>query len=309
MSRLKTVIQLVIIIIIFLFMGKILCQNWEKVSSYEWKVEYTKLGFSGLVLLFNYFFAAFVWSQVLRKIGARLNYTLSMAIWFVSLLGRYLPGRVWGMVGRIYLCEKEGVPKSESGISVILEQTYVLMTGILVFLLSLVFWKDRSNLGNITSIYFVFPAVLIFLHPRPLTAVLNPILKWMKRSPIAIRVSFRNLIKIFLFYLIYWAFFGASFLLFIDSIYHIEFSKIIIITGIFAISFVLGFISIIVPAGLGVREGVLTYLLSSYMPMTMAIIVSLLSRVWIIVVELLGLSLILMVERKSLSKLSLWGRD
>lgn len=309
MSKVGRFLQLLIIVIIFFFMGKIIYQNWEKVSSYEWNVKYTKLGFSVIMLLVANFFAAVVWNKILRKIGVRLDYTSSMAIWFISRLYRYLPGKIWGIVGRIYLCEKHGISRSKAGVSIILEQSYVLITGILTFLISLPFWQSRDSLSNITSIFFAFPVVLIFLHPWPLTIILNPVLKWMKRSPIEIRVSFRNLIEIFLLCILFWAFWGFSFFIFVNSIYPIEFSKIIIISGIFAISFVIGYLSIIVPMGLGIREGIMSLLLNSYMPITMAIIISLLCRVWLIVVELLGISLILIVERNYLNKLSLWVRD
>ncbi len=304
----KKLLQLLIIITIFFFLGKMLYQDWGKISSYQWEIEPTKLILSVVGLLIAYFFGAFGWGQILRRIGSRLSYSRGAAIWFVSLLGRYLPGSIWSAVGKIYLCEKEGISKSKTGVSVILEQAYVLITGMVVFLFSLAFWHDRSSLHSLFSIFFICPVLLIFLHPRPLTAVLNPVLKWMKKAPLVINLSFYTLLKTFIFYLGYWAVFGIAFFLFIDSIYKIEFSKIVITSGIFAVSFVIGYITIAVPSGLGVREGMLSLLLSNYMPAAVAIIISLGSRVWITAVELLGITSVFMLNRKSLNDMPLRGK-
>jgi uncharacterized membrane protein YbhN (UPF0104 family) len=299
----KRIIQILIVITIFFFLGKMLYQDWGEISSYQWEIEPTKLVLSTGGLLIALFFGAFGWNRIMRRIGARLDYSQGMAIWFISILGRYLPGSIWSAIGRIYLCEKEGISKSKTGVSVILEQAYMLITGMVVFLLSLAFWHDRSSLRNVFSTFLICPVLLIFLHPRPLTAVLNPVLKWMKKKPIVINVSFYTLLKTFVFYLGYWAVFGIAFYFFIDSIYKIQFSKIIITSGIFAVSFVIGYIAIAVPAGLGIREGMLSLLLSNYMPAAVAIIIALGSRVWITAVELLGISSVVMLNRKYLNNM------
>lgn len=304
----KKLLQLLIVVIIFFFLGKMLYQDWGKISSYEWEIEPTKLILSVVGLLIAYSFGALGWSQILRRIGSRLSYSRGAAIWFVSLLGRYLPGSIWSAVGKMYLCEKEGISKSKTGVSVILEQSYMLITGMVVFLFSLAFWHDRSSLHSLFSIFLICPVLLIFLHPRPLTAVLNPVLKWMKKDPVVINLSFSHLSKIFIFYLGYWAIFGIAFFLFIDSIYKIEFAKIVIFSGIFTVSFVIGYLTIAVPSGLGVREGMLSLLLSNYMPMPMAIMISLLSRVWITGVEIIGISSVFMLQRKSLDSITPWRK-
>ncbi len=304
----KKILQLLIIVTIFFFLGRMLYQDWGKISSYQWEIEPTKLILSTAGLLIALFFGAFGWNRIMRRIGARLDYSQGIAIWFISILGRYLPGSIWSAVGRMYLCEKEGISKSKTGVSVILEQAYMLITGMVVFLFSLVFWHDRSSLHSLFSIFFICPVLLIFLHPRPLIAVLNPVLKWMKKDPITINVSFYTLLKTFIYYLGYWAVFGIAFYFFVDSIYKIEISKIVIISGIFAVSFVIGYIAIAVPAGLGVREGMMSLLLSNYMPAAVAIIISLGSRVWITAVELLGISLMFMLKRKSLDSMPPWGK-
>jgi uncharacterized membrane protein YbhN (UPF0104 family) len=53
-----------------------------------------------------------------------------------------------------------------------------------------------------------------------------------------------------------------------------------------AISSTLGLIAIFAPSGLGVREGVLVYLLSLMMPPPIAVIISILTRIWMTLIEI-----------------------
>jgi uncharacterized membrane protein YbhN (UPF0104 family) len=52
-----------------------------------------------------------------------------------------------------------------------------------------------------------------------------------------------------------------------------------------AIASILGLGAIFAPSGLGVREGVLVYLLSYVMPGSVAVIVSVLTRIWTTLIE------------------------
>jgi uncharacterized membrane protein YbhN (UPF0104 family) len=63
------------------------------------------------------------------------------------------------------------------------------------------------------------------------------------------------------------------------------------LVGIFAGAWVIGFLSFLAPGGLGVREGILVYLLGFYLPSHVAIVVTLLSRLWVTAAELMGMAL------------------
>jgi uncharacterized membrane protein YbhN (UPF0104 family) len=77
-----------------------------------------------------------------------------------------------------------------------------------------------------------------------------------------------------------WVIFGVAVYFLVNSFYHIDISHTLILCGIFAVSVITGVASFIVPAGLGVREGVQSYLLSLFVPIPAAILFSLIMRVW-----------------------------
>jgi uncharacterized membrane protein YbhN (UPF0104 family) len=88
-----------------------------------------------------------------------------------------------------------------------------------------------------------------------------------------------------------WVVYGVAFSGFVFSLHSMKLSTIPALTCIFAASYTLGFLFILVPGGLGVREGLLAALLSAYMPLPIATVISLLSRLWFTACELLCLGL------------------
>jgi uncharacterized membrane protein YbhN (UPF0104 family) len=68
--------------------------------------------------------------------------------------------------------------------------------------------------------------------------------------------------------------------------------------GAWSFSATVGLVSLFAPYGLGVKEGILTLLLSMYMPTGTAAAVAILSRVWSISGDLLSTALLLIWERR-----------
>ena len=63
--------------------------------------------------------------------------------------------------------------------------------------------------------------------------------------------------------------------------------KLPIILSLYPFAWSIGFLSLITPGGLGVREGVLSLFLTTCLPSVTATLVALLSRLWIIVIEVI----------------------
>jgi uncharacterized membrane protein YbhN (UPF0104 family) len=97
---------------------------------------------------------------------------------------------------------------------------------------------------------------------------------------------------------------GVSFYLFVDSVFPVSLQYILFLTGALAFSSTLGLIALFAPSGLGVREGALVYLLSSIIPIPIAIIISILTRLWMTLIEtgLIGVVYLMDQFRKRIEK-------
>ena len=69
------------------------------------------------------------------------------------------------------------------------------------------------------------------------------------------------------------------------------------LTGALAISSTLGLIAIFAPSGLGVREGALVYLLSFVMAAPVAVLISILTRIWMTLIEIGLIGVVYLIDR------------
>lgn len=282
----RRTIGIAVALIIFSFIGRVIYHEWEKISGYNWSPQINLLLFSILTLIIVYLMNAYGWILIIRMLSGKLGITKGVSIFFISMFGRYIPGGIWSALSRIYLCRLEGISDSRSGTSILMEQAYPVVSACIVFAFSLLFWEDTGAIMRLLPAFIILPLFIIFLHPRSFLWVVNPVLSRLGRGPISISLGWNSMLMLTGYYLLCWIISGISFYFFICSFYQLELYYIPILSGIYAISFVAGYITFITPAGLGVREGSLTILLSLFMPMPIAIGIALLSRLWLIGVEL-----------------------
>jgi len=289
----KKLIGISLIITICYFLGAAFYKEWDNLSQYNWSLRPVWLISSILTLFLAYVFYGIGWTLILQMIGVKIGRTKGTIIFLLSIFGRYVPGGIWSALGRLYLCRLEGIPDSKSGISILLEQAYPVVSAGFVFVISLLFWTKADLMVKVFPLVFILPVFVIFLHPKPFLKIVNPVLAWVGRKPINISLSFKNMLFLTCYYFFYWIITGIAFYFFINAFYPLELSYIPILTGVFAISFTAGYLAFITPAGLGVREGLLSILLSQFLPTSIAIGLSLLSRLWFIGLEIIILMVFL----------------
>ncbi len=303
-SLLKKLAAFLVILIIFFFLGKSLYHNLGELSASKWSIKPLPLIFSFLLLIINLAISAFVWKKILQLFGASLPFSRSFKIMSLSGLGKYLPGKIWLYLSQIYLSRKAEIPKSVCIFSLFLLFAAYNLAGLLVFIASLFLWKNISPISISISFLagcFIFP---IIFSPRILNGVLKTISRFFKRlkekfpsGELTFRAEMRKTVEIILILLADWIIFGVAVYFLVNSFYHLDLSQTVILCGIFAISSILGILSFFVPAGLGVREGVQSYLLGMFIPVSVAILISLVMRVWMTLGELICFFIALKIKK------------
>lgn len=302
----KKTFSLLFIFIIFFFIGRAIYKEWDKISAYHWSPHPTWLIFSFLIMLITYLISAYEWTLILKMIGGRIGWSKGISIFLLSIFGRYIPGGIWAALGRVYLCRLEGIPDSRSSMSILLEQAYPVVSACLVFVISLLFWNDVGHAVRVSPVLLTLPLIILFLHPKPFLRIINPVLRWYGKGPINISLSFKNMLILTGYYTFSWLIGGIAFYSFVRAFYQLEVNSIPIMIGIHAFSFTAGYLAFIAPAGLGVREGILTIILSLFIPPPIAIGVALLSRLWLVGVELIILLILLLnTETRKMAKAAL----
>jgi len=303
-SVIKKLAALLVVLIIFYFLGKSLYHNWGELSAQKWSIKPLPLIFSFFLLIINLAISAYVWKKILQLFGAQLPFAQSFKIMSLSGLGKYLPGKIWLYVGQIYLSQKAKIPKSICLFSLLLLFAAYNLAGLLVFIASLFLWRRFSPV--LISAWFIAGcgAFLVIFSPKIMNGVLRGVFGIFKRlrekfpdNGLVFRTGFRPVLRIILLLVADWMIFGAAVYFLVNSFYHIDLSQTLILCGIFAISSILGILSFFVPAGLGVREGVQSYLLGMFIPLSAAFMISLVMRVWMTLGELMCFLVALKIKK------------
>ena len=298
---LKKACAFLAITFIFYLLGRSLYQNFGEISRYPWEIKYEFLILSFLCLVMNLAVASYAWKKILSFFHTSLPIDQSFKIMSVSATGKYVPGKVWQYLGQMYLGQKVGLPKSVTFFSMILLFLAYNLIGILLFLFSLFFWNSFSPLLISVFLVLFVSLFVVALYPPVLNKILKIVFQLFKREALIVGARFDQILQIFLILIIDWIVFGIGVYLLLNSFYSIDFSQTVILCGIFAISVIAGIFSFFVPAGLGVREGVQSYLLSLFIPVSMAILISLVMRVWMTLGELVCFLIALKIKRPKLT--------
>lgn len=285
----KQIIKWMVVIIIFLFLGKMVWENWVQVKEASFALRPFPLILSTLIFAFSYFIQLWAWYLITLKLGIALSLKETSESWFYSQLGKYLPGKVWLLLGRFYFYGSKGKSKKAISVALYLETATILLAAGLLFLIALIFFKEIKFFGYENQWgWLVVPFILafVFIHPRILQKIVNWLLIRFKREPISLTITYPDVLFIFFVCILAWLVGGVGFYLFLVSVFPVSPQHLIFLTGALAISSTLGLVALFAPSGLGVREGVLVYLLSFLMPSPIAVILSVLTRLWMTLIEM-----------------------
>jgi len=243
----------------------------------------------------------------LRYLEVRIPSKIIFSIYFISQLAKYLPGGIWAVPGRVIAYQSAGVDQSRSITSVFREVSALLLTSIAVSLL-IIFQKiPLSNLmrwaliaGSVVSILAIlitqlpwFWRFLASLKIRKST--INPLPFDESKSPL---ISFKWIPAAVFAGLVFWLAMGLPFQILSRAISPQAFSLSWIgSAAIYALAWTVGFVIFITPAGLGVRESILSLLLSTILPVSAAVSIALISRLAWIVVEAVWILISIWISR------------
>lgn len=211
-------------------------------------------------------------------------------IYFLSQLGRYIPGKIWLIVGKVELLKKKGFDRPWTTFVTFLEMALMLVGAGIIVLIGLVNLQLHylQYLGFWIYLSFL-PVVLFLIYIPNFYSVFQKIITRFSpggfdKTPYPYR-KFEMQIIVF-YYALVWLLMGSGFTLLVKSVFPGDYSYLYLST-VFTVSWIIGFISLLSPSGIGVRESIMILLLSEIMPITEASIIAIISRIWFTGIELL----------------------
>lgn len=247
-----------------------------------------RLLLSTLLLLAFYLYHALLWRGITTQLGQqRFSVKSALRIYFVSGLGRYIPGKLWQVAGMAVLAQRAGISAVAATAATLLAQFAFMTAGLLYLAVVLPSW------GGPTPIFLTAAAMIALVlsyHARHWVA------RKVKRLQPAVdmldRLSAASALKWWLAYAVSWIILAAAFVLFTSAFVSLDAAQQRHVAGTVAASYLGGLLAFFSIAGLGVREALMGSLLLTVMPAPAALVVSVASRLWFLAGELVPLSFI-----------------
>ncbi len=279
-----TLIILIVGAIIYFFASEFK-KNWEDILEKNFRINIYWLISSFVMVIAAYLANTLTWRQLLNAYHKQLipiTVKESIAIVNTTQLAKYIPGKVWSYAVQIYWLSKRGYSKSKvlfinivATLSTLCAATFIGVIIIAVF---------HAKINSNTSILLILGiclayAVFVFFHTPILNLIIKLSNKFMKKKISPVKISLHQIIKTQFFYIITNLLFGMSIFLTCMTIgLNDNYSLNTLIVGSFLIGDVIGFLFIIIPGGLGVRESMMFFIIAGSYQKEVALVVPLAAR-------------------------------
>lgn len=280
LTQARRVTQIAVLALIAAGLTYTLWKMWPDIRAYPWHINGGYLLAGLILLLLRGPVICFAWREILRQMGYPLPVATAIRVYFYSGMAKYLPGSLWYAVGRVLLAEGVGVPKMVTSISIALETALVTVAAIAVGSGALAVTVGDSPWWLVP----ILAALLVFLAwPQPWFRLLNWGLGRIGRTSVPLTINGRQLLVLLPLFLMSWIVYGLiSFCLTAALVPNLPWSDLPAVTGVFTTTWIIGFLTLLVPNGWGVRETLLTTALHTApvlaLPLVVAAGAALLSR-------------------------------
>jgi uncharacterized membrane protein YbhN (UPF0104 family) len=263
-----------------------------------WQIRVSWLAAALLLGTVNLLGMAGLWTWLTGRLGEPIGQAEGAAAWVGANLGRYIPGKVWQLAGLAVYMRARGRSGSVVLVSALVFQIVVLLTGVTAALLTL---RGRIGLafgGSPLLALLVGIGLVVLLHP----AVLRRATGWLARLLGENGPEVTALIEegragrggatwaLGAALMAAWWIYGAGLWCLVAAFAGPGFADIWTLTGVFAASYVAGYLAFVTPGGLVVREGAMILLIASLTPLpaSVAAVIAVAARIWTIVSELVA---------------------
>lgn len=272
------------LILAFLVWGVV--RGWDTVRAFDWNLNPGWLAVGLLTLVVFYLASAVGYAEIIARLHPEGPPRAVVAdIWARSLLGRYVPGNVLMVAGRVVLGAEAGVPRRTSLAATVYEQVLALAVASVGGVIAV---AVHGEIGGGAPVWLValVPLLLVPLHPR----VFRPLTAWAlaraKREPLAGVLEARAVASLVAWYAVTAVILALGIWALVRSAAGPGAGGAVLVGGGFLLAFTVSMLAFIFPSGLGVREGAFALVLAVNLPDEVAIAVAVGVRLVLTAVEL-----------------------
>ena len=242
---------------------------------------------SSLLLMIGYAISATNWAYIVNDLGGpQIPKADAIRLFMIANLGRYIPGKIWQIAGLTALAKDRGVPPGTAVGAAVLGQGIALVAaaGLGIGLYDAILPPGYFGL---ISIVLIGSVVVLATIPVSFKAGAQLWLRFMGSQTIDTPSPTSGL-RWLLLYFVNWIVYALAFWMMVAS-FDSDIS-LIPVAAAFPAAYVLGYLMIFAPAGLGVREGFLIVFLSPHLGLGPSGVIAVVARLWTTLTEVVPAS-------------------
>jgi uncharacterized membrane protein YbhN (UPF0104 family) len=239
-----------------------------------------------------------LWLVVLRGLGVDLPWAAGARVFFTSQLGKYLPGSVWPVLIQMEAGRARGASR-RTMLAANLITIALCCTACLSLACVLLPLSGARALAGYWWLLVGLPFLVASLHPRAVPWLLDRAFALIGRPPLGQRLHVRDTVRASAWALVSFVTLGLHVAVLALAIGGGGLSMVLLCVGGMGLAVAAGVLFIPAPAGAGVRDVVLTLVLTSKLDSGQALAVVVASRVILIVADLLLAGLAALMPRTS----------
>ncbi|MDF1561773.1 MAG: lysylphosphatidylglycerol synthase domain-containing protein [Deltaproteobacteria bacterium] len=284
-----------IAVAVVVFVSQHIAANLSDLEEGAFNVDLPGLAFSLVVVSVSGVLGAPILRVLFLAVDVSVPLRSSVVLATVPMLGKYIPGRVHTTIGFIWLASRlEGVSPAISSVTVFFYSVIIVGSSSITGVLFLGAVDSGSPL--ILPMAALFVVAVAVLATRHSLLPLNLLLRALGRNPIEAIPDRRRLAGAFGLAIAQHLVAVLAFVILVHSLLDVPASLFFQLGGALIVAGLSGVLAFFAPAGLGVQEGTMLLLLSSWMPPEQAAMLAVATRLWQVTmnlaVALLGLLLL-----------------
>lgn len=230
-------------------------EKWlEQIGTFSWQLDWKALTLSVLLLGISYYFIPVGWMILSRSAGCEADDGELRQAWFLSQLGRYIPGKVWLFAGRAAFLKTKGLTGYRATMVPFLELLYTAAGVGIAAVVPVVI--SRGSVFSSVALRGAVIAAGVSVAAIPFLKPIQKKLYRIKYGSVPNKLPLPGVKKSAVLLLLYsalWWIRGISLFLWLQGF---GFSSIAFFLCLSAapLSWLAGYIVFIVPGGIGVKE-------------------------------------------------------
>jgi hypothetical protein len=290
-SRVVAILRIVLAVLVVAGVTYAIATNWTEVSADLRRMSPGTIALAALVGCIPPILTVLVWRRLLADLGSPIHLAPAGGIFFVGQLGKYVPGSVWAIVAQAEMASRLHIPRRRTAVTGLLNVGLAAVCGFIVGLPSLPLLITRESTASTGwALLLVLPLLVLVLWPRLLNAAIALGLKVLRGEPLEHQLSGRAVVFTVVCFCLSWFCSGVSVWILARTLAPegVDQGRLALATmSGFALAAAVSMFTVVLPAGVGLREGLLVLLLGPIISVPAAAAVVVVGRFLTILADVL----------------------